>query len=140
MSEPLEIRPIEDGDVEAVVALWRTCGLTRPHNDPHKDISFARAGPASQVLVGLSPGGMRAAVMVGHDGHRGTVYYLSVDPEHQKHGYGREILRAAERWLGARGVWKLNLMVRADNTSVRDFYQRLGYQIEERMVLARRLD
>ena len=43
-------RQIEDADVEQVVALWRTCGLTREWNDPYKDIAFARSGGTSTIL------------------------------------------------------------------------------------------
>lgn len=140
MHEQLEVRVAQDTDIEAVVALWRACGLTRSFNDPHKDIAFARAGPASQVLVGCRDGNLRAAVMVGHDGHRGAVYYLGVDPGHQSDGLGAQMLRAAEQWLAARGVWKLNLMIRSDNSPVRQFYEKQGYKIEQRIVLSRRLD
>ena len=50
--------------------------------------------------------------MVGHDGHRGWVYYVASDPEHRYKGYGRAIMDAAEDWLRARGIEKLQLMVR----------------------------
>lgn len=78
--------------------------------------------------------------MVGHDGHRGTVYYVSVDPERQGEGLGREIMEAAEDWLRTQGVWKLNLMVRTDNTRVIDFYKSVGYETEERVNMAKWLD
>ena len=131
--------PIEDGDVEAVVELWTRCGLLRPQNDPHRDIAFARAGPASAVLVGRCDGRIVASVMVGHDGHRGVVYYLSVDPDRQGEGLGRATVAAAEAWLAERGVWKLNLMIRDDNARVRGFYEAIGYETEPRIVMSRRL-
>ena len=34
----MEIRPFRESDQDAVVALWRECGLVRPWNDPVKDI------------------------------------------------------------------------------------------------------
>ena len=77
--------------------------------------------------------------MVGHDGHRGTVYYVCVDPERRNEGLGRAIMDAAEHWLRDRGVWKLNLMVRAENQDVVEFYTSLGYSVEERVNMAKRL-
>jgi len=77
--------------------------------------------------------------MVGHDGHRGGVYYVSVAPEARETGLGRAIMREAEGWLKARGIGKLNLMIRAENEAVRTFYEKLGYVQEERIVMARRL-
>lgn len=130
---------IESGDDEAVVALWQRCGLTRPWNDPRADIAFASTQPNAAVLVGRADGAIAASVMVGHDGHRGAVYYVSVDPAARGKGHGRATMAAAEAWLAARGVWKLNLMVRADNAGVIDFYKALGYATEERVNLSKRL-
>jgi ADP-ribose pyrophosphatase YjhB (NUDIX family)/ribosomal protein S18 acetylase RimI-like enzyme len=122
------IRPIATGEEGAVIALWGACGLTRPWNDAAQDIAFARGKPNSDVLVGVDAAGtIRAAAMVGHDGHRGTMYYVGVDPDHRRHGFGRQMVAAAEAWMEARGVWKANLLVRATNTAVLGFYERLGY-------------
>jgi RimJ/RimL family protein N-acetyltransferase len=71
---------------------------------------------------------MIASVMVGHDGHRGAMYYLAVCPKHQGRSHGRRIVNAAETWLRERGVWKVNLLVRDDNRSVLAFYKELGYE------------
>ena len=101
----LQIAEMTDADVEDVVALWTRCGLTRPWNDPVADIAFARSSPNATVLVGCSGGAIAASVMVGHDGHRGAVYYVSVDPGLCAGGLGRPIRAAAADWLRARGVW-----------------------------------
>jgi len=135
----MQFRDIEDQDVEAVVALWTACGLTRPWNDPYKDISFAREGENSTVLVGIADGRISATVMVGHDGHRGMFYYVAVDPALQRRGLGTEAVRAAEGWLGERGVWKVNLLVRTENEKVRGFYEKLGYEINPVFCMARRI-
>jgi len=129
-----------DADIEAVIALWLACGLTRPWNNPRADIDFARKGPNSTVLIGRIDGEIVASVMVGHDGHRGWFYYLSVAPRMQKNGLGRLMVKAAEQWLLARGVVKAMLMVRPDNTAVQKFYESLGYFDQPRTVMARWLD
>ena len=125
---PLLVRAVADGDEPAVVALWRDCGLTRPWNDPHADIAFARGKPNSDVLVGLADGRIVASAMVGHDGHRGAMYYVSVAPPERGRGYGRRIVAAAEDWLRQRGVRKANLLVRRGNEDVLGFYGDLGYE------------
>lgn len=100
----LAIDAMKDADVEPVVALWRRCGLTRPWNDPHADLALARRRDNSTVLTGRDNGAIVATVMVGHDGHRGWVYYVAVDPDCRKRGYGRVIMAAAEDWLRAAGI------------------------------------
>jgi ribosomal protein S18 acetylase RimI-like enzyme len=135
----LSIAAIEDGDVAEVITLWQRCGLTREWNDPAADIALARKGPNSAVLVGRDSG-IAASVLVGHDGHRGWVYYVAVDPDRRDKGYGRRIMAVAEDWLRARGIEKLQLMVRGDNARVQAFYQSLGYLEQERVVFAKWLD
>ena len=122
------VREITDQDVDAVIALWAECGLTRPWNDPARDISFARAGANAAVLVAEMDGAVAAGVMVGHDGHRGWVYYLAASPALRGRGFGRLMLDAAENWLRRRGVWKLQLLVREENAAVLGFYERLGFR------------
>jgi ribosomal protein S18 acetylase RimI-like enzyme len=136
----LAIASINDGDVANVVALWQACGLTRPWNDPASDIALARKGSNATVLIGRDDGAIAATVLVGHDGHRGWVYYLAVSPDHRHKGYGRIMMEAAERWLRERDIAKLQLLVRPDNTSVKDFYHSLGYAIQERIIYAKWLD
>jgi ribosomal protein S18 acetylase RimI-like enzyme len=136
----MRIRPFEERDRAAVIALWQACGLTRPWNDPDTDISFCTGKPESTILVGEREDRIVASVMTGHDGHRGWLYYLAVDPALQKGGHGRAMVAAAEDWLKARGVPKVMLMVRPENNRVRAFYDALGYTEEPRVIFSRRLD
>ncbi len=60
-------------------------------------------------------------VLVGHDGHRGWVYYVASDPIRSFKGFfGRAMMAAAEDWLRARGIEKIQLMVRPDNSKVQE--------------------
>ena len=97
----LAIATIADADVATVIALWQACGLTRPWNDPAADIALARRGPNSTILIGRADDTIVATVLVGHDGHRGWVYYVATDPELGAMGFGRAIMNAAEDWLRA---------------------------------------
>lgn len=127
-------------DAEAVVALWRACGLTRPWNDPRADFDRALAGPASTVLVTRAEGMPVATVMVGHDGHRGWVYYLAVDPAARRAGHGRAMMAAAEGWLRARRIPKLQLMVREGNDAALAFYAAVGLERQAVVTLGRFLE
>jgi len=136
----LSIALIEDADVAAVIALWQRCGLTRPWNDPTADITLARRGPNSTVLTGRDGGAIAATAMVGHDGHRGWVYYVAVDPDRRANGHGRAIMNAAEEWLRQAGIPKLQLLVRRDNAKAGVFYQSIGYEEAETIVFAKWID
>jgi ribosomal protein S18 acetylase RimI-like enzyme len=137
----LTVTSIEDADLPEVIGLWQRAGLVREWNDPAGDIALARRERNATILLGRESGGaLVASLLVGHDGHRGWVYYVSVDPEHRFKNYGRDIMTAAEDWLRARGIMKLQLMVRGDNAKVHAFYQSLGYYDQQRTTFAKWLD
>ena len=126
-------------DRDAVIALWATVGLTRPWNDPGLDFERALDGPSSTILVGEADDGLVATAMVGHDGHRGWVYYVAVREDARGRGHGAAIMRAAEDWLRDRAIPKIQLMVRDDNAAAVGFYEALGYEPAAVRVLGRRL-
>ena len=138
--QSLTIATIEDSDIPEVIRLWESCGTPRAWNDPAADIALARKESNSTILLGRHEGTLMASVLVGHDGHRGWVYYVSVEPDHRFKGYGREIMAAAEDWLRLRGIKKLQLMVRPDNAKVHAFYESLGYYDQQRTTFAKWLD
>lgn len=132
------IRAFTTADTEPVVALWQACGLTRPWNDPHKDIARKARVQPELFLVGELHGAIIATAMGGYDGHRGSVYYMAVSPAHQGRRYGATLLGELESMLIAMGCPKINLMVRAGNP-VAQFYDSLGYSLETSACYGKRL-
>jgi len=136
----LHVRPFAPGDTDALVQLWHDCGLTRPWNDPYKDIQRHQQADQGPLLVGTDGSGtLVASVMVGYDGHRGWIYYLAVHPAHRRQGHGRHLVAQAEQRLAAVGCPKLNLLVRDGNEAALAFYERLGYAQEPTASLGKRL-
>lgn len=133
------IRQFKPADEIAVIALWTECGLTRPWNDPAKDIAFAVAGPSSTILVAEDADNIMGAVMVGHDGHRGALYYFAVTPSQQGQGLARKLHDAAVEWLRQMGVWKINLLVRGENEKVAAIYEALGYERQNVLSFGKRI-
>jgi ribosomal protein S18 acetylase RimI-like enzyme len=92
MQPRLTIRSATADDEAAIAALWQACGLVTSYNDPAKDFRFARDKSNSDVLVGIhEDGNLVGSVMVGHDGHRGWIYYVAADPNYRKQGIGRRM-------------------------------------------------
>ncbi len=133
------IGPFSPSHEEAVIALWRACGLVVPHNDPHKDIARKLAVNPEWFLIGKLDGEVIASCMVGYEGHRGWINYLAVHPEHQRQGYARKLLEEAERILKAIGCPKLNLQIRGTNAAAAAFYERLGYTNDRTLSFGKRL-
>lgn len=137
----MRVQPLPVDLAADAVRLWHACGLTRPWNDPDADLTRALTGPSSTVLAAMDDeGALLGTVMVGHDGHRGWVYYLAVSPARRGEGLGRALMEHAERWLAEQGVPKVQLMVRSGNGPVVEFYRRLGYTDQGVTVLGRFLD
>ncbi|CAM3480414.1 GNAT family acetyltransferase [Bordetella sputigena] len=133
------IRPYQDSDEAAVIRLWHACGLTRPWNDPRKDIERKLTVQAEWFLVGVEEGRVVASMMAGYDGHRGWINYLSVDPACRKRGYGKALVEAAEQRFIAAGCPKINLLIRGDNIQVQDFYRGLGFTRDDVVSYGKRL-
>jgi ribosomal protein S18 acetylase RimI-like enzyme len=136
----MEIRELTTAERQAAIGLWEQAGLTRPWNRPDEDFDRAVGGPTSAVLGAIDDATLAATVMVGHDGHRGWVYYLAVEVSNRHCGLGRRMMREAESWLRARGAVKLHLMIRHTNAPARGFYHRLGYEDDEVTVVSRWLN
>ncbi len=126
----IAIRAFEAADTNGVIDLWRECGLLRPWNDPEKDIARKIADSPWGLLVAESNGRLAGALMVGYDGHRGSINYLAVAPDLHGTGLGRVLVAHAEELLVARGCPKVNLSVRGDNDEAIGFYEHLGYVVE----------
>jgi GNAT superfamily N-acetyltransferase len=124
---------------EAAVLLWKQTGLTRPWNDPYADLDRAVAGAGSTVLALMEGEALVGTAMVGHDGHRGWVYYLAVVPDRQGRGLGRQLMQGCEEWVRGRGIPKIQLMIRTGSSAVLGFYAALGYEDADVTVMARRL-
>lgn len=133
-------RPMREGEASAVVALWQAAGLTRPWNPPGEDIAEIEAHPHADILVAVDVDELIAAIIVGYDGHRGWVYYLGVDPGRRGEGLGRQAMEAAEHWLRARGAQKIQLIVRKSNAPVIAFYEALGYEEGEVVLMQKWLN
>ena len=135
----MQIRPYQLDDEAQVIALWSRCGLLRPWNDPRKDIERKLAVRPDLFLVGMIENDLVASVMAGYEGHRGWINYLAVCPQHRGKGFGRAIMQAAERRLSESGCPKINLQVRGDNRQAIEFYQRIGFQVDDVVSLGKRL-
>src|SRR5262245_54879532 len=134
----VEIRAFQEADQEKVVALWRAVFPTAPaHNDPVLDIRRKRSVQPDLFLVALQGPAVIGTCMAGFDGHRGWVHLVAVAPEHRRRGVGSGLMRRAEALLAALGCPKLNLQVRSSSPESIPFYERLGFQVEERISMGK---
>lgn len=135
----MHLRQYEPADEASVIALWNACAITRPWNDPVKDIARKLTVQPELFLVGEADGQLIATGMFGFDGTRGWVHYLAVAPSRQGEHLGRAIMAEGERLLTELGCPKVNLQVRSGNERVIGFYRALGYEPDNTVSLGKRL-
>lgn len=136
----IQIRPFEDADEDAVAALWRQVFADDPPwNEPSLVMAKKRAVQRELFLVAMKNGALAGTAMGGYDGHRGWVYAVAVQPDLRRQGIGARLMSTLESALARLGCPKINLQVRAGNEAVVAFYQRLGYNIEQRVSLGKLL-
>lgn len=134
----MNVIDLPDSHFADAISLWHEAGLTRRWNDPEADLRRAVDGRSSAVLAVLGDEGtLLGTAMVGHDGHRGWVYYLAVRADHQGTGLGRCLMHACEAWVSDRDIPKIQLMVRDTNHEALSFYEALGYEPASVTVLSR---
>ncbi|SCG75210.1 GNAT family N-acetyltransferase [Micromonospora coxensis] len=63
------------------------------------------------------------------DGPHAFVYDIEVHEQARRRGYGRAVMRAAERFCRDRGVVSIALNVFGHNTGARALYEQEGYQV-----------
>ena len=129
--EPYIIRPFKLEDKNSVVELWKICRLTRPWNNPEKDIERKLNVQSEMFLVLEIQRSIIGSVMAAYDGHRGVINYLAVHPGFQKKGYGKILMTYVEQELLNKGCPKINLLVRSDNLNVKRFYKGLHYDEQD---------
>jgi len=139
LSDDIRIVPFEEKYRREVIALWRARGLVRAWNDPDKDIDRKLTDRNGAFLLLLGDEEVIGSVMVSYDGHRGSIYYLSISPTVRGTGYGQMLMKHCETFLTGLGCPKINLFVRADNEAVLKFHEMLGYAPETSVPLGKRL-
>jgi ribosomal protein S18 acetylase RimI-like enzyme len=139
-ADVVQIRPYLETDEAAVASLWREVFPdSPPWNQPEADIRRKLAVQRELFFVAVIDEEVIGTAMAGFDGHRGWVHYVAVKPEHRRQGIGGALMERVEQGLGGLGCTKLNLQVRASNDTVVSFYQKLGYEVEDRVSMGKRL-
>jgi len=135
----MDISRLDISEAAAAAALWQEAGLVRAWNDPQADIAAALACPTATILAARDGDRVIGTVMAGYDGHRGWLYYVAVAGDRRGSGLGRALVEAAEQWLAGQGARVIRLMVRAENEAVTRFYEALGYENGEMIVMGKRM-
>ena len=136
----IRVESYHERHFEGVDALWREAFPNDPpRNRAASAIPEKLAVQPELLLVAVDGDMVVGTAMAGYDGHRGWLYSIAVRPSHRRRGIGALLVGEAEARLRDLGCGKVNLQVRASNAAVADFYRSLGFEIEERVSMGKRL-
>ena len=116
-------------DYGAVLALWKKVeGLDIAEGDDRETVrrflmrnpGMSRVANAGSTIVG--------AVLCGHDGRRGYIYHLAIDPAYQNLGIGRRLAAECREKLKEEGLERVNILVAHDNLRGREFWKYCGWE------------
>jgi ribosomal protein S18 acetylase RimI-like enzyme len=123
-----------------VMTLWETVfGYEAAHNNPKVVIDKKLDANDHLFFVAVSGDSVMGTIMAGYDGHRGWIYSVAVSPSHRRQGIGTRLVTHAEQALTRKGCMKINLQIMEGNERVAAFYSSLGFTVEKRISMGKRI-
>jgi ribosomal protein S18 acetylase RimI-like enzyme len=134
------VAPYSSEHFAGVKALWlQAFPDDPPWNAAEVAIPAKLAVQPELFLVAVDADLVVGSIIAGYDGHRGWLYSVAVLNSRCRQGVGTALVRTAEARLRLMGCRKINLQVRSTNAAAVEFYTRLGYLIEERTSMGKRV-
>jgi ribosomal protein S18 acetylase RimI-like enzyme len=129
MSDKIDTREFFIDDYDAAVELWkRVEGLEIAEGDDRESVGqFLERNPGLS-RVATDGSAVVGVALCGHDGRRGHIYHLAVDPAYQGRGLGKRLLNESLEDLRRAEVKRVIIMVADDNPRGREFWKRFGYE------------
>jgi ribosomal protein S18 acetylase RimI-like enzyme len=134
MTENVSIRPCRTQDVEVVLELWRQADATPSVTDNADDLRRAVPNSPAHVLVAEAGGRLIGSIIGMFDGWRGNIYRLAIHPDFRRHGVARALVADIEKKLAERGAKRITALVEKDHPLAMDFWEAVGYCVDERIV------
>jgi len=116
-------------DYDSAVELWRRVeGVEVAEGDSKEEIAryilrnpgVSRVAEEGAKIVG--------AVLCGHDGRRGLIYHLAIEPEYRHQAVGKRLVEECLNALRESGIKRALLLVAKDNASGHAFWHHCGWE------------
>lgn len=127
------IRKMTISDYDGVYALWmRIKGFAiRSIDDSRAGVErFLKRNPDTSV-VAEKDGKIVGAILCGHDGRRGCMYHVCVDPDYRRQGIGKAMVVFAMNALREEEISKVSLIAFTQNDVGNAFWRRIGWTRRE---------
>ena len=136
----MKIREYNKKDKDQVISLWKdTFPISSPHNDPELSLKRKIEYDKKFLFIAEDRNKIIGTVMGCYDGHRGWIYSLVVREDYKKRGIGMQLISRVEEELKKYNCPKVNLQVHGENKEVIGFYRKIGYEVENRISMGKKL-
>ena len=127
------VRTMTIDDYEEVSRLWHKIkGFSiRSIDDSREGVArFLKRNPDSSV-VAVEDSRVVGAILCGHDGRRGCMYHVCVDPEYRMRGIGKSMVVFAMNALKKEHISKVSLIAFTKNDVGNKFWRCIGWTKRE---------
>ena len=129
MSDNINTREFSISDYDGALQVWRRVeGVEIAEGDDRKGIAEFLARNPSLSRVVIDGQAIVGVALCGHDGRRGHIYHLAVDPAYQGRGLGKRLLDECLDGLRKAGVQRVIILVADDNQRGAEFWKRCGWE------------
>jgi ribosomal protein S18 acetylase RimI-like enzyme len=123
-----------------VIEIWKNIfGYKEARNNPDLIINKKLSINDKLFFIATENEKVIGTIMAGYDGHRGWIYSVAVIPDYRNQKIGSKLLKYAENELKNLGCIKINLQILQTNQTVKNFYVKNGYNIEERISMGKEI-
>ena len=129
MNDDIKTREFSIRDYDAALELWqRVEGLEIAEGDDRESIACFLARNPGLSRVATDGTAIVGVALCGHDGRRGYIYHLAIDPAYQARGLGKRLMDESLDGLRQVGLKRALILVAHDNPRGRKFWRRHGWE------------
>ena len=135
----MEIHELTIGDYEAVLAFWQNMdGIGLSSADEVGPLGLFLERNPHLSFIAFDQNQLAGTALCGHDGRRGFIYHLAVDPNCRRRGIGRQLVENSLAGLRSVGIEKCHIMVLSYNQEGLNFWQEMGWKMRNDIFLLSR--
>jgi N-acetylglutamate synthase len=129
MSRNIDTREFSISDYDGALEVWqRVEGLEIAEGDDRKGVAQFLARNLGLSRVAIDGTAIVGVALCGHDGRRGHIYHLAVDPAYHGRGLGKRLLDECLDGLRKAGIQRVIILVAHDNQRGAEFWKRRGWE------------